>query len=112
MKKNKVISKSTEIQKKRQKKRLYNRNHNVILTNKEKTDAICFFYDNRMHTRPIVSIKGIDENAKQIIEIARKNNIQIIDDILVNEIYYKVDVNNEIEEKSYKLLSEIYIFQH
>ncbi len=108
MKKIKVTSKSTEIQKKRHKKRLYNRKHNIMLTDQDENNAVCFFYDNRIHTRPIVTIKGIDEIAKQILGIARNMNLQVIkDDILINEIYYKVEVNKEIKEEFYKSLSEI-----
>lgn len=54
--------------------------------------------------------KGNDEEARAIIEKAKKEGIEIVKDSSVTELLGKVDLYEGIPEESYKLISEILMY--
>lgn len=54
--------------------------------------------------------KGADEEARAIIEKAKKEGIEIIKDTSVAELLGKADLYEGIPEEAYKLISEILMY--
>lgn len=54
--------------------------------------------------------KGADEEARAIIEKAKKEGIEIVKDTTVAELLGKADLYEGIPEEAYKLISEILMY--
>lgn len=54
--------------------------------------------------------KGADEEARAIIEKAKKEGIEIVKDTSVAELLGKADLYEGIPEEAYKLISEILMY--
>ena len=70
--------------------------------------AVCIFYDEIDSPVPKVIEKQLDSLALQVIKIAEKNNIPIIEDIkLARNLYSKIPLGKPIVEEFYEHIAEI-----
>ncbi len=70
--------------------------------------SIALSYNPQIHQAPIVTAKGMDELALVIRQIAKKNNVPIIEDrIQARLLYDEVEVDEEIPAKFFRAISII-----
>jgi flagellar biosynthetic protein FlhB len=85
----------------------------VVITNPTHY-AVAMKYDSNVNSAPKVVGKGIDFLALRIKEIARENNIPIIENpALARSLYSQIEIEQEIPSEFYKALAEIfsYVFE-
>ncbi len=79
----------------------------VVVTNPTHI-AVALKYDSEEMEAPVVLAKGADEVAKRIVEIANQNKIPVVRNPQVaREIYYSVEVGDEIPPTLYRAVAEI-----
>jgi len=79
----------------------------VILTNPTHF-AVALKYEQKEMSAPKVIAKGVDYLALKIREIARENDIPIIENPpLARQIYYNVEVDQEIPEQFYQAVAQV-----
>lgn len=84
----------------------------VVVTNPTHF-AVALKYDNGNMGAPRVIAKGADFLAARIREVAKANNIQIVEDApLARTLFYNVEVDMEIPENLYKAVAQVlaYVF--
>ena len=82
----------------------------VVITNPTHY-AIALKYEPEKRDVPYVVAKGVDDVAKKIIDIAKENDVPIVEKPeIAREIYRLVDIDEEIPEKLYKAVAEILAF--
>ena len=69
--------------------------------------AVALKYKAYQDNAPIVVAKGEALMAEKIIEVAKKNNIPIHEDIDLVALLSKVDIMSEIPPELYKIVAEI-----
>lgn len=79
----------------------------VVITNPTHF-AVALKYDNTLSTAPVVVAKGADYLAYKIKDIARENDVEIIEDKpLARMLYANVEIGNEIPAELYQAVAEI-----
>lgn len=79
----------------------------VVITNPTHI-AVALKYDPDEMEAPVVLAKGMDEIAQKIIEIARQNNIPIVQNPEVaRQLYKMTDIGEQIPEGLYRAVAEI-----
>lgn len=79
----------------------------VVITNPTHY-AVAIQYDTEVAPAPIVVAKGSDFLAQKIKEIARENNIEIVEDKpLARMLYANVDVDKQIPPELYQAVAEV-----
>ena len=79
----------------------------VVITNPTHY-AVAIQYDTELAPAPIVVAKGSDYLAQKIKEIARENNIEIVEDKpLARMLYANVDVDKQIPPELYQAVAEV-----
>ena len=79
----------------------------VVITNPTHY-AVAIQYDTEVAPAPIVVAKGSDYLAQKIKEIARENNIEIVEDKpLARMLYANVDVDKQIPTELYQAVAEV-----
>lgn len=79
----------------------------VVITNPTHL-AVAVKYDSEVSRAPIVIAKGEDFLAKKIREVAKENNIEIIENKpLARMLYANVDIGSEIPPELYQSVAEI-----
>ncbi len=82
----------------------------VVITNPTHF-AVALRYDKDKEDAPKVIAKGMNHLALKIKEIARKNDIQIVENpSLAREIYKKCELNDTIPQNLYKAVAEVLAF--
>ncbi len=82
----------------------------VVITNPSHY-AIAMKYDNKVDNAPKVIAKGIDFIALKIKDIARQNDIPIIENpALARSIYAQIEIEEEIPSEFYRALAEIFSY--
>ena len=82
----------------------------VVVTNPTHY-AVAIRYDKSQDKAPKVIAKGVDHLAQKIKEIARENDIMIIENKpLARQLYAEVEIEEEIPEKLYKAVIEVLIY--
>ncbi len=82
----------------------------VIITNPTHY-AVALRYDNTKNKAPLVVAKGIDFIALRIKEVARENDIPIIENpSLARSLFEQIDVDKEIPSDFYKAMAEIFSY--
>ncbi len=85
-------------------------NADVIITNPTHF-AVALRYDKEKDNAPVVLAKGMDHLALKIREIARKYEIQIVENPpLARELYKKCEINDKIPDTLYKAVAEVLAF--
>ncbi len=72
--------------------------------------AAALKYEREVSNAPKVMAKGQGETAKNIIKLARENNIPIKKDADLVELLSKIEVEKEIPESMYRAVAEIFSF--
>lgn len=79
----------------------------VVITNPTHL-AVALKYDREASSAPIVVAKGADYVAQKIKDIARENNVEIVENKPVARmLYYNVDLDQEIPPELYQAVAEI-----
>ena len=79
----------------------------VVITNPTHF-AVAIKYDNKIHQAPVVTAKGVDEDAQRIKRIAREKDVEIVENkLLARELYTNVKIGDIIPEKYYNAMSVI-----
>ena len=82
----------------------------VVITNPTHY-AVALTYDNQQNSAPLVVAKGIDFLALKIKDIARENDIPIVENPpLARALYVQVEVEQEIPQEYYKAVADIFGF--
>lgn len=82
----------------------------VVITNPTHY-AIALKYDNEVDSAPKMIAKGIDFIAVKIKDIAKENNIPIIENpVLARALHDQIEIDQEIPSEFYKALAEIFSY--
>ncbi len=82
----------------------------VVITNPTHY-AIALKYDNKVDQAPKMIAKGIDFLALKIKDIAKENNIPIIENpALARSLYSQLEIEQTIPEEFYKAIAEIFTY--
>jgi flagellar biosynthetic protein FlhB len=84
-------------------------NADVVVTNPTHY-AVAIRYNSNEDRAPKVVAKGVDHLAQKIKEIARENDVMIVENKpLARQLYAEVEIEEEIPEKLYKAVIEVLI---
>ena len=72
--------------------------------------AAALQYDKKTNAAPKVIAKGKGETAKNIIKIAKENELPIKKDEDLIELLSKIDVDSEIPDNMYKAVAEVFSY--
>lgn len=72
--------------------------------------AVALHYDPKIDRAPKVTAKGKGDLARKIIELARKNNIEIQQDADLFQMLSRLDLNSEIPPVLYEVVAELLSF--
>lgn len=79
----------------------------VVITNPTHY-AVALKYDNTVSQAPVVTAKGADYLAQKIKEIAKENDVEIVENKpLARMLYANVDLGNEIPVELYESVAEV-----
>jgi flagellar biosynthetic protein FlhB len=82
----------------------------VVITNPTHY-SIALKYDNSVDAAPMVLAKGIDYLALKIRDVAKENNIPIIENpSLARALYDQIEIEQEIPNEFYKAIAEIFTY--
>jgi flagellar biosynthetic protein FlhB len=82
----------------------------VVVTNPTHY-AVAIRYDRTKDKAPRVIAKGIDHLAQRIKEIARENDVMIVENKpLARQLYAEVELESEIPEQFYKAVIEVLVY--
>lgn len=110
-----IKAKIKQIQMEMSKKRMLGdvSDSDVVITNPTHF-AVAIKYDEKKNKAPIVVAKGINLLAFKIINIAKENNIQIVENpIVARTLYSECEINDVIPEKLFRAIAEIlrYVYE-
>ncbi|NOR09953.1 MAG: flagellar biosynthesis protein FlhB [Desulfovibrionaceae bacterium] len=79
----------------------------VVITNPTRL-AVALSYDSETMSAPLLTAKGAGLIAKRIKEIARENNIPVIEDKpLARALFQHVEINNPVPDNLYQAVAEV-----
>jgi len=79
----------------------------VVITNPTHL-AVAIKYDKEKGSAPVVVAKGADHVAAKIKEIARENDVEIVENKpLARMIYFNVELGDEIPQEMYQMVAEV-----
>ena len=82
----------------------------VIITNPTHY-AVALKYDPNVSNAPVVIAKGVDFVANRIKEVAKENNVEIVENkVLARTLYDKVDIGETIPQELYQAVAEVLAF--
>lgn len=82
----------------------------VVITNPTHL-AVALSYESNSGKAPVVVAKGEDFLAKKIRELAKENNVEIVENKpLARMLYYNVDIGQEIPPELYQAVAEVLAF--
>ncbi len=67
-------------------------------------------YNQNQDFAPVVGAAGKGYVAEEIIKVAKKNNIPIVEDTSLAEILAELNINEYIPEELYQLVAEVFAF--
>jgi len=103
--KSRIRSKMREVSQKRMMQALPQAD--VIITNPTHL-AVAIKYDKETSSAPVVIAKGADYLAQKIKEVAKENNIEIVENKpLARMLYYNVELGAEIPPELYQMTAEV-----
>ncbi|OCL82949.1 flagellar biosynthesis protein FlhB [Arcobacter porcinus] len=82
----------------------------VVITNPTHY-AVALKYDSSVNQAPVVIAKGIDFLATRIKEVAKENNITIVENpALARALYEQIELDREVPSEFYKAIAEIFTY--
>ncbi|MEH7387056.1 EscU/YscU/HrcU family type III secretion system export apparatus switch protein [Bacillus sp. JJ1521] len=75
-----------------------------------KTKAVALSYDEKVDSEPKVVAKGQGIIAQNLIEMAKKHEIPIQEDIALVELLGELKLNEGIPEALYQVIAEVFAF--
>lgn len=85
-------------------------NADVVITNPTHL-AVAVRYHKETDDAPVVVAKGADYLAQRIKEIARSNNVEIVENKpLARMLYHNVDIGAEIPPELYQMVAEVLVY--
>ena len=79
----------------------------VVITNPTHL-AVAIKYDKEKYDAPVVIAKGADYLAQKIKDVARENDIEIVENKpLARMLYHNVDIGNRIPPELYQMVAEV-----
>ena len=79
----------------------------VVITNPTHL-AVAIKYDKEKYDAPVVIAKGADYLAQKIKDVARENDIEIVENKpLARMLYHNVDIGNQIPPELYQMVAEV-----
>ncbi len=73
--------------------------------------AVALQYDTEKHQAPIVVAKGMDHLALRIIQVARENEVYIMENRpLARSLFEEVELDREVPESFYQTIAEVLAF--
>ena len=82
----------------------------VVITNPTHY-AVAIKYDAQQHSAPVVLAKGEDFLAQKIKEVAKENNVEIVENKpLARMLYANVDVGQEVPPELYQAVADVLAF--
>ncbi|MDQ2746019.1 MAG: flagellar biosynthesis protein FlhB [Acidobacteriota bacterium] len=69
--------------------------------------AVALKYDRARTDAPLIVAKGADLIAKQIREIAKKNDVPMMRDIPLARALYEIEIDGEVPEELYETVAEV-----
>ena len=72
--------------------------------------ATALKYDTSLNSAPKVTAQGSGQIARNIIQIARENDIPIKEDADMVNLLSQIELNQEIPEELYKAVAEVFSF--
>ena len=82
----------------------------VVITNPTHY-AVALKYDNKINSAPKIVAKGIDFLALRIKDIAKENNVPIIENpALARSLYDQIEIDREIPSEFYKAMAEVFSY--
>lgn len=70
--------------------------------------AVALKYDSEKKSAPHVIAKGQGEVAKNIIDEAKNNDVNIHEDKALTQMLYQLDVNEQIPPNLYPIIAEVF----
>ncbi|MFW0883581.1 EscU/YscU/HrcU family type III secretion system export apparatus switch protein [Candidatus Acidulodesulfobacterium sp. H_13] len=67
-------------------------------------------YDGEKNSAPVLIAKGRGRVAEKIIEIAKKENIPVMENKMLADVLDRLDIYDEIPPELYKAVSKIFAF--
>lgn len=77
---------------------------------KQRKQAVALAYDEAEHLAPKVVAKGSGEVAKEIIKLAKENDIPIQEDATLVQLLSELEINQTIPEELYEVVAEVFAF--
>lgn len=85
-------------------------NADVVITNPTHY-AVALKYDNKVNSAPVLVAKGIDFLALRIKDIAKENDVTIIENpALARALYEQIELDKEIPNEFYKAIAEVFSY--
>ena len=82
-------------------------NADVVITNPTHF-AVAIKYDRGVSSAPLVVAKGADNLAQRIKDIARENDVEIVENKpLARMLYFNVNVGDEIPPELYQMVADV-----
>jgi flagellar biosynthesis protein len=78
--------------------------------NEELLEAAALKYDSKKNGAPQIVALGKGYVAKNMVQAARENNVQVVKDNKLSPVLHKLSVGDEIPEQLYKAVAEILLF--
>lgn len=78
--------------------------------NEKPRRAASLRYNQEQDFAPVVSAAGKGYIAEEIIKVAEKSNIPIVEDTSLAEILAELNINEYIPEELYQLVAEVFAF--
>jgi flagellar biosynthesis protein len=76
----------------------------------DRKKAVALRYDSDKDRAPVVVAKGVGELAERIVELARKENIPILEDKHLIEALLRIEVFEEIPPVLYEAVAKVLVF--
>ncbi len=80
------------------------------MESEKRKKAVALRYESDRDNAPVVVAKGGGETAKRIIELAKKNNIPVVEDSQLTEALIRIEVFEEIPPVLYEAVARVLVF--
>lgn len=75
-----------------------------------RTEAAALKYDAQSDGAPYIVALGQGYVARRMVEAARENHVQVVQDQKLSSVLQKMSVGDEIPEELYRVVAEILVF--